>query len=111
MIVRQVFYQATVRGLVEKAESGYGKVQTDLTVMRRAELPGGGGDDTASVPARTLFLKEDSSHETARRRRQDRPDNSLRADVDYSTRPCTMETSARALGSRGLAHGYATGSD
>ena len=82
MIVRQVFYQATVRGLVEKAESGYGKVQTDLTVMRRAELPGGGGDDTASVPARTLFLKEDSSHETARRRRQDRPDNSLIADVD-----------------------------
>ena len=33
MTVRQVFYQATVRGLVEKAESGYGKVQTDLTVM------------------------------------------------------------------------------
>src|SRR5262245_23961786 len=40
MTVRQVFYQATVRGLVEKAESGYSKVQTDLTVMRRAgELP------------------------------------------------------------------------
>jgi hypothetical protein len=40
MTVRQVFYQATVRGLVEKAESGYGKIQTDLTVMRRAgELP------------------------------------------------------------------------
>jgi hypothetical protein len=40
MTVRQVFYQATVHGLVEKAESGYGKVQTDLTVMRRAgELP------------------------------------------------------------------------
>jgi hypothetical protein len=35
MTVRQVFYQATVRGLVEKAESGYAKVQTDLTVMRR----------------------------------------------------------------------------
>ena len=50
MTVTQVFYQATVRGF-EKAESGYGKVQTDLTVMRRAELPGGGGDDTASVPA------------------------------------------------------------
>src|SRR5215831_15392305 len=42
MTVRQVFYQATVRGLVEKAESGYAKVQTDLTVMRRAgELPYG----------------------------------------------------------------------
>jgi hypothetical protein len=40
MTVRQVFYQATVRGLVEKAESGYAKVQTDLTLMRRAgELP------------------------------------------------------------------------
>jgi len=38
--VRQVFYQATVRGLVEKEQSGYTKVQTDLTVMRRAgELP------------------------------------------------------------------------
>ena len=40
MTVRQMFYQATVRGLVEKAESGWGKVQTDLTIMRRAgELP------------------------------------------------------------------------
>jgi hypothetical protein len=40
MTVRQVFYQATVRGIVEKAESGYAKVQTDLTLMRRAgKLP------------------------------------------------------------------------
>src|SRR5262245_43062024 len=40
MTVRQVFYQATVNGLVEKAESGYAKVQTDLTLMRReGELP------------------------------------------------------------------------
>jgi hypothetical protein len=40
MTVRQVFYQATVRGLVEKAETGYSKVQTDLTVMRRSgDLP------------------------------------------------------------------------
>src|SRR5262245_25395587 len=40
MTVRQVFYQATVRGLVEKAETGYSKVQSDLTIMRRAgELP------------------------------------------------------------------------
>jgi DNA repair protein RadD len=36
MTVRQVFYQATVHGLVEKAESGYAKIQTDLTLMRRA---------------------------------------------------------------------------
>jgi hypothetical protein len=40
MTVRQVFYQATVRGIVEKAETGYRKVQTDLTLMRRAgDLP------------------------------------------------------------------------
>ena len=40
MTVRQVFYQATVRDIVEKTEGGYTKVQTDLTLMRRAgELP------------------------------------------------------------------------
>jgi hypothetical protein len=40
MTVRQVFYQATVRGIVEKAESGYAKVQTDLVEMRRSgQLP------------------------------------------------------------------------
>src|SRR5271154_2893939 len=40
MSVRQVFYQATVKGLVEKSEAGYAKVQTDLTLMRRdGELP------------------------------------------------------------------------
>ena len=35
MTVRQVFYQATVRDLVEKSEAGYNKVQTDLVQMRR----------------------------------------------------------------------------
>ena len=35
MTVRQVFYQATVQGIVEKAETGYSKVQIDLTRMRR----------------------------------------------------------------------------
>jgi hypothetical protein len=40
MTVRQVFYQATVHGVVEKSEAGYNKVQTDLVLMRRAgELP------------------------------------------------------------------------
>jgi hypothetical protein len=34
--VRQVFYQATVRGLVEKSEAGYGKVQRQLVDLRRA---------------------------------------------------------------------------
>lgn len=33
--VRQVFYQATVRGVVEKTEAGYGKVQRMLADMRR----------------------------------------------------------------------------
>lgn len=40
MTVRQVFYQATVHGLVEKSEAGYAKVQTDLVRMRKAgDLP------------------------------------------------------------------------
>ena len=34
MTVRQVFYQATVRGVVEKTETGYNKVQTDSRFMR-----------------------------------------------------------------------------
>lgn len=36
MTVRQVFYQATVRGIVEKSEAGYTKVQSDLVQMRRS---------------------------------------------------------------------------
>lgn len=36
MTVRQVFYQATVHGIIEKTEAGYAKVQTDLTIMRRS---------------------------------------------------------------------------
>ena len=36
MTVRQVFYQATVRGYVDKSEAGYNKVQTDLVQMRRS---------------------------------------------------------------------------
>ena len=40
MTVRQVFYQATVRGVIEKTEAGYNKIQTDLVLMRRSgELP------------------------------------------------------------------------
>ena len=40
MTVRQVFYQATVKGIVEKSEAGYSKVQTDLVAMRRnGQLP------------------------------------------------------------------------
>lgn len=36
MTVRQVFYQASVRGIVDKSEVGYAKVQTDLALLRRA---------------------------------------------------------------------------
>ena len=40
MTVRQVCYQATVRGIIEKTEGGYSKVQTLLAEMRRGgELP------------------------------------------------------------------------
>jgi hypothetical protein len=40
MTVRQVFYQATIRGIVDKSEAGYNKVQADLVHMRRTgELP------------------------------------------------------------------------
>ena len=35
MTVRQAFYQATVRDLVEKSEAGYAKIQTTLADMRR----------------------------------------------------------------------------
>ena len=42
MTVRQVFYQATVRGVVDKTEAGYKIVQNDLVNMRRAgEMPYG----------------------------------------------------------------------
>src|SRR6516162_698509 len=37
MTVRQVFYQATVKGLVEKTEKGYIKVEQDLVKMRKEE--------------------------------------------------------------------------
>jgi hypothetical protein len=40
MTVRQAFYQATVRGVIEKTESGYAKIKTALADMRRdGELP------------------------------------------------------------------------
>jgi hypothetical protein len=40
MTVRQVFYQATIHGLVAKSEHGYERVGADLTVLRRrGELP------------------------------------------------------------------------
>ena len=38
MTVRQVFYQATVRGLIEKTDSGYDKIQRQLVEMRRSGM-------------------------------------------------------------------------
>ena len=38
MTVRQVFYQATVAGIIEKSEAGYNKVQTDLVYLRRSGM-------------------------------------------------------------------------
>jgi hypothetical protein len=35
---RQVFYQATVRHLVDKSEAGYTKVQGNLSIMRRSGM-------------------------------------------------------------------------
>lgn len=40
--VRRVFYEASVRGIADKSEAGYVRVQTDPAVMRRAgDLPYG----------------------------------------------------------------------
>ncbi len=36
MTVRQVFYQASVRDLVDKTEAGYRRVQNDLVLLRRS---------------------------------------------------------------------------
>ena len=69
MTVRQVFYQATVRGIVEKAETGYSKVQTDLTVMRRSgELPYGWLADNTRWQRKpnTFDSVEEALRETAR---------------------------------------------
>src|SRR5256714_6235070 len=69
MTVRQVFYQATVRGLVEKSEAGYGKVQTDLTVMRKAgTLPYGWLADNTRWQRKPLTFNsiEDALNDTAR---------------------------------------------
>jgi hypothetical protein len=68
MTVRQVFYQATVRGLVAKVEASYAKVQNDLTLMRRAkELPYDWlADNTRwQRKPRTFDSVEDALNETA----------------------------------------------
>jgi len=53
MTVRQVFYQAVVRGLYHKTEYGYNRVQTDTVVMRRSgELPYDWLEDTSRAEIR-----------------------------------------------------------
>jgi hypothetical protein len=69
MTVRQVFYQATVRGLVEKTEGGYDKVQSDLTLLRRSgELPYGWLADNTRWQRKpqTFDSVEQALNETAR---------------------------------------------
>jgi hypothetical protein len=69
MTVRQVFYQATVREIVEKTEGGYNKVQTDLVLMRRAgELPYGWIADNTRWQRKpnTFDSVEQALQETAR---------------------------------------------
>jgi hypothetical protein len=69
MTVRQVFYQASVQGIVEKSEAGYTKVQTDLVLMRKAgELPYGWLADSTRWQRRpnTFDSVEEALQETAR---------------------------------------------
>jgi hypothetical protein len=74
MTVRQVFYQATVRNLIEKTEAGYSKIQWDLTVMRKAgDLPFEWIEDgTRSVFKPTTYPNIGAAlHETAKDYRKD----------------------------------------
>lgn len=67
--VRQVYYQATVHDLVEKTEAGYGKVQTDLVLLRRAGvIPYGWISDNTRVQRRIRSFDgiSDALRETAR---------------------------------------------
>jgi hypothetical protein len=69
MTVRQVFYQATVRSIVEKSEAGYAKIQTDLVRMRRAgDMPYGWlADNTRwQRKPKTFGSPEEALAETAR---------------------------------------------
>ena len=69
MTVRQVFYQAAIRNLVEKSEAGYDKVQADTVRMRRvAKLPYDWLTDNTrwQRKPRTLNGVEEALRETAR---------------------------------------------
>ena len=80
MTVRQVYYQATVRDIVEKDEAGYNKVQTDLVQMRKAgALPYEWlADNTRwQRKPRTFYSVEEALNHTARFYRK-----ALWADID-----------------------------
>ncbi len=80
MTVRQAYYQAVVRDLVEKTDGGYDKVQTALVAMRRSgALPYGWIVDNTRWQRRpTTFTSiEEALEDTARLYRK-----SLWADAD-----------------------------
>ena len=80
MTVRQVYYQATVRGLIDKTEAGYNKIQWDLTVMRKTgDLPYDWLEDGSRQVYQPLTFDSpaEALRATARRYRK-----SLWADVD-----------------------------
>jgi hypothetical protein len=67
MTVRQVFYQATVHGIVEKTEKGYGRVQDDLVSLRDAEVIDYERivDNTRRILRPTTYLNPRAALETA----------------------------------------------
>jgi hypothetical protein len=80
MTVRQVFYQASVRNIVDKSEAGYNKVQTDLVHMRKSgALPYSWLADSTRLQRRprTFYGVEQALQDTARFYRK-----SLWADAD-----------------------------
>jgi hypothetical protein len=69
MTVRQVFYQASIHGLVDKTEAGYAKVQTDLALLRRAgDMPYGWLADNTRWQRKPFSHDSiaDALHDTAR---------------------------------------------
>jgi hypothetical protein len=70
MTTRQVFYQATVRGLVEKTEAGYDKVQRELVRLRL----------THSIPYGWIA---DNTRWQRRPRTFDSPQHALQATAEF----------------------------
>ena len=74
MTVRQVFYQATVRGIVDKSEAGYAVVQTNLANMRRdGSLPYSWLADNTRWQRKPITFRsvEEALKDTARLYRKD----------------------------------------